>query len=68
MVMKRWNGMCGAFLIILAVAGIGWAGEKKLVCVWHTETEPQSVAAQIITEFEKQHPDICACGGSASGG
>jgi len=46
--------------MLLAVAGGGWAGEKKVVRVWHTETEPQTVAAMqaIANEFEKLHPDI----------
>jgi hypothetical protein len=46
--------------LVLALAAASWGGEKKLVRIWHTETEPQSVAAfqQIITDFEKLHPDI----------
>jgi len=37
-----------------------WAAEKKLVRIWHTETEPKSVQAfqEIINDFEKLHPDI----------
>lgn len=37
-----------------------WAAEKKVVRIWHTETEPKSVQAfqEIINDFEKLHPDI----------
>jgi len=37
-----------------------WAAEKKVLRIWHTETEPQSVQAfqGIINEFEKLRPDI----------
>jgi len=57
--MRRWTTIIGAVLL-LAAASIGWAGEKKVVRVWHTETEPQTVAAmqEIANEFEKLHPDI----------
>ncbi len=36
------------------------AQDKKVVRIWHTETEPQSVQAfqGIINDFEKLHPDI----------
>jgi len=57
--MRRWS-VLGILALVLLAAGTGWAGEKKLVRVWHTETEPQSVAAfqQIVADFEKLHPDI----------
>lgn len=49
--------------IVLVVTGLalpGGAQEKKVVRIWHTETEPQSVKAfqEIINEFEKLRPDI----------
>ena len=49
--------------IVLVVTGLalpGEAQEKKVVRVWHTETEPKSVQAfqEIINEFEKLRPDI----------
>ena len=49
-----------AMLIIIFVPILGFSAEKKVVRIWHTETEPQSVAAfqQIINDFEKLHPDI----------
>ena len=49
--------------IVLVVLGLVLpvaAQEKKVVRIWHTETEPQSVQAvqKIINDFEKLHPDI----------
>ena len=57
--MRRWIAIMGV-AVLLAAAGVGWAGEKKVVRVWHTETEPQTVAVmqEIATEFEKLHPDV----------
>ncbi len=50
------------FLLIssLGLATLAWGAEKKVVRIWHTETEPQTVAAfqQIINDFEKLNPDI----------
>jgi multiple sugar transport system substrate-binding protein len=50
-------------LVPLIVLGLAWAvpaAEKKVVRVWHTETEPQSVKAfqALIDDFEKLRPDI----------
>jgi multiple sugar transport system substrate-binding protein len=44
----------------LALASATVAQEKKVVRIWHTETEPQSVQVfqSIINDFEKLHPDI----------
>jgi multiple sugar transport system substrate-binding protein len=58
----RRRGWRSVLLGLLAV-GLplqGWAAEKKVVRVWHTETEPQTIAAvqEIINDFEKLHPDI----------
>ncbi|MBI3028222.1 MAG: sugar ABC transporter substrate-binding protein, partial [Candidatus Rokubacteria bacterium] len=49
--------------IVLTFIGLvlsAWAQEKKVVRIWHTETEPQSVRAfqGIIDDFEKLRPDI----------
>jgi ABC-type glycerol-3-phosphate transport system substrate-binding protein len=54
------RGSVLAAILLLVVATAGSAGEKKVVRVWHTETEPQTVAAmqEIANEFEKLHPDI----------
>jgi multiple sugar transport system substrate-binding protein len=49
-----------AILLVAAFALRAWAAEKKLVRIWHTETEPKSVQAfqEIINDFEKLHPNI----------
>ena len=46
--------------LVLAMTALAWGAEKKVVRIWHTETEPQSVAGfqQIINDFEKLNPDI----------
>lgn len=47
---------------MLAFIGVSSAEgkNKKVVVLWHTETEPQSLEAmeEIIKDFEKIHPDI----------
>ncbi|RPJ38472.1 MAG: sugar ABC transporter substrate-binding protein, partial [Deltaproteobacteria bacterium] len=58
---KPW--LWAAVLILVfsfSLSGVSWAAEKKTVRIWHTETEPQSVAAfqQIINDFEKLNPDL----------
>lgn len=47
-------------LALLAFGAGAEAQEKKVVRIWHTETEPQSVQAfqGIINDFEKLHADI----------
>jgi multiple sugar transport system substrate-binding protein len=47
-------------LVLIGLALPTWAQEKKLVRIWHTETEPQTVKAfqEIINDFEKVRPDI----------
>jgi len=47
-------------LILIGLSLPTWAQEKKVVRIWHTETEPQSVKAfqEIINDFEKLRPDI----------
>ncbi len=57
--MRRGAAIAAIGLLALAV-GVARAGEKKVVRVWHTETEPQTVAAmqEIANDFEKLHPDI----------
>ena len=46
--------------MLLGCSTWAWGGEKKVVRVWHTETEPQTVAVmqEIANDFEKLHPDI----------
>jgi multiple sugar transport system substrate-binding protein len=57
--MKR-GALITCLALVLGIATFAWGAEKKVVRIWHTETEPQSVAAfqQIINDFEKMHPDI----------
>jgi multiple sugar transport system substrate-binding protein len=47
-------------VLLIGLSPSAWGGEKKVVRIWHTETEPLSKAAfqQIIIDFEKLHPDI----------
>src|SRR3972149_254871 len=49
-----------SLVLVIGITSFAWGAEKKVVRVWHTETEPQSVAGfqQIINDFEKLHPDI----------
>jgi multiple sugar transport system substrate-binding protein len=59
---KRKLFAVGIFILIsiLFIPMMASSAEKKVVRIWHTETEPQSVAGfqQIINDFEKLHPDI----------
>jgi len=58
--MKRRGWSLIGIVLVVALALPAWAQEKKVVRIWHTETEPQSVKAfqEIITAFEKVRPDI----------
>ena len=49
-----------AVLCILFIPMAGFSAEKKVVRIWHTETEPQTIAAfqEIINDYEKLHPDV----------
>jgi len=54
-----------ALVLLLVVLGLlavapADAQEKKVVRIWHTETEPQTIAAlnQIVADYERQHPDV----------
>ncbi|MBP1713216.1 MAG: sugar transporter substrate-binding protein [Deltaproteobacteria bacterium] len=58
---KSWLWATAIILVFsFSLSGASWAAEKKTVRIWHTETEPQSVAAfqQIIIDFEKLNPDL----------
>ncbi len=58
--MKRRGWSLIGIVLVVALALPAWAQEKKVVRIWHTETEPQSVKAfqEIINDFEKLRPDI----------
>ena len=62
MLSRRKLVSMGLFILIciFLIPMMVFSAEKKVVRVWHTETEPQSVAAfqEIINDFEKLHPDI----------
>ena len=47
-------------ILIFAMASFAWGAEKKVVRIWHTETEAQTIAAfqSIIDDYEKTHPDV----------
>jgi multiple sugar transport system substrate-binding protein len=57
--MRRGAGVA-CLALVLGLVTSAWGGEKKVVRIWHTETEPQTVAAMqaIANDFEKLHPDI----------
>ena len=56
----RRGAVIAGLALLLALPAFAWGGEKKVVRVWHTETEPLTVAAmqEIANDFEKLHPDI----------
>ncbi len=56
----RRGALIVCLVLVLGLAPSAWGGEKKVVHVWHTETEPQTVAAmqEIANDFEKLHPDV----------
>jgi multiple sugar transport system substrate-binding protein len=57
---KRYQVIIGSVcLFLLIVGGTGFAA-KKVVNVWHSETNPLSrkAIANIVERFEKLHPDI----------
>ena len=43
--MKRGSWSLIGLVLVVALALPAWAQEKKVVRIWHTETEPQSVKA-----------------------
>jgi multiple sugar transport system substrate-binding protein len=55
----------GVRIVLVVGVLLGWsagalAQDKKVVRLWHTETEPQTIAAlnQIVADFERQRPDV----------
>src|SRR5205814_6983374 len=47
-------------VLVLSVVVLAEAAEKKVIRLWQTETEPQTLAVlnQIAAEYEKAHPDV----------
>src|SRR5437667_4350765 len=45
---------------LLLLATVVHAADKKVIRLWQTETEPQTMAVlnQIAAEYEKTHPDV----------
>jgi multiple sugar transport system substrate-binding protein len=58
--MKRGCWPLVLMVLVVTLALSASAQEKKVVRIWHTETEPKSVQAfqEIINDFEKLRPDI----------
>src|SRR5881397_3260450 len=48
------------FALVLAVVVLAEAADKKVIRLWQTETEPQTLAIlnQTAAEYEKTHPDV----------
>src|SRR2546430_10267521 len=48
------------FVLVLAAAGPAGPADKKVIRLWQTETEPQTLAVlnQVAAEYEKTHPDV----------
>jgi ABC-type glycerol-3-phosphate transport system substrate-binding protein len=57
---KRFILIVGLVFLSVAVFSGGALAAKKVIHVWHTETNPQSRAAiaNIVARFEALHPDI----------
>src|SRR5437773_2365298 len=48
------------FALVLSVTVLADAADKKVIRLWQTETEPQTLAVlnQTAAEYEKTHPDV----------
>src|SRR2546427_8877833 len=48
------------FVLVLSVTALVEAADKKVIRLWQTETEPQTLAVlnQVAAEYEKAHPDV----------
>src|SRR3989442_6826917 len=48
------------FALVLSVTVLAEAADKKVIRLWQTETEPQTLAVlnQVAAEYEKAHPDV----------
>src|SRR5207249_12098043 len=59
MTCKRATAFAFLSALLLTAASAG-AADKKVVRLWQTETEPQTLAVlnQLAAEYEKTHPDV----------
>ena len=57
---KRYKLIIGSICLFVLILGGTSVAERKVVNVWHTETNPLSrkAVANIVERFEKLHPDI----------
>ena len=57
---KRYKLIIGSICLFVLILGGTSLAERKVVNVWHTETNPLSrkAVANIVDRFEKLHPDI----------
>ena len=48
------------FVLVVSVTALVEAADKKVIRLWQTETEPQTLAVlnQVAAEYEKTHPDV----------
>jgi multiple sugar transport system substrate-binding protein len=57
---KRYKVIVGSVCLFLLILGGTTFAARKVINVWHTETNPLSrkAVANIVARFEKLHPDI----------
>ncbi|MFQ5842594.1 MAG: hypothetical protein ACE5I8_09175, partial [Thermodesulfobacteriota bacterium] len=57
---KRFKVVIGSVCLFFFILGGTTLAARKVVNVWHTETNPVSrkAVANIVERFEKLHPDI----------
>jgi multiple sugar transport system substrate-binding protein len=57
---KRYKLIIGSMCLFVLILGGTSLAERKVINVWHTETNPLSrkAVANIVDRFEKLHPDI----------
>lgn len=55
-----WRRSLIAAVLVLGTATSGWTAERKVVRLWQTETEPQTLAMlqQMASEYQKRRPDV----------
>lgn len=57
---KKYIAVLGSICLLLMIFGTTAFAARKVINVWHTETNPLSrkAIANIVARFEAQHPDI----------